>query len=215
MAKTNYNRRAVRKASAPAPQPRVARARVPAEVKEPTQKTLRLIDTIRPQFMAFVSDFAIITASREQLAPAFMKAFGAYQVETAGSFVSFVRLLDPTVPADAAGYRANSTYSAADYLRRKAAQQATPRVRVPLSQRPATPLVALARLVATILPMLDEKDALWASFVQEMHWSDSQVARLQTIVNREGPVAVHPSRRSHDAATPALPTTRLSLRQSA
>jgi hypothetical protein len=164
-----------------------ARDAEPAEPKQPTQKTLRLIDDIRRPFAEFVDDFGAITQSRQELAPRFMRAFNAWAQDTQGSFVAFVRLLVPEVPAAREGYRAHPAYQAADYLRRLAAQPAE-REQVAPEDRPATPGRALAKVLAAILPMLSDPEALWAAFIQELHWTPEQIARLQGAINREGPI---------------------------
>lgn len=177
----------------------------PAIVKEPTQKTLRLIDDVRRPFTAFVDEHSIVLESRADLAPKFVRAYDAFRTDTEQSFVAFVRLFDPEIPADREGYRNHRTYQAAEYLRRVVANQAKPAL--PVNKRPVTPLVALARLLATILPDMVDHEILWAAFVKEMRWSQGQVARLQTIVNREGPVNLTTSKRM----APAAPSARLAL----
>ena len=143
--------------------------------------------------------------ARAELAPKFVRAYNAFKTDTEGSFVSFVRLFDETIPTDREGYREHKTYQAALYLRRVVDNQAKPAI--PASKRPVTPLVALARLLATVLPDMPDHDILWAAFVKEMRWSQGQVARLQTIVNREGPIQMTtPGKR-----VPAAPSARLAL----
>jgi hypothetical protein len=179
-----------KRAQHPPTQPRSrARDAEPEGPKEPTQKTLRMIDDIRRPFLSFVDDFGAITQSRAELAPRFMRAFGAWSHDTAGSFVAFVRLLVPEVPTARDAYRAHPAYQAADYLRRKAADDAVgERPQVPPEDRPATPGRALAKVLAAILPMLSDPEALWAAFIQELHWTPEQIARLQGAINREGPI---------------------------
>lgn len=189
----------------------------PVEPNTPSQKTLRLIDGIKRPFLTFMDEFGAITASRRELAPAFMRAFEAWRTDTAGNFVGFVRMLVPDVPANRDGYREHPAYQAADYLRRLAAIDAAPREPVPPELRPATPLVALARVVATVLPMLGPNaEALWAAFIEEMHWSAEQVARFQGLVNRSGPMAALQGRVGRRAvngyALPATGTTAASSR---
>lgn len=153
-----------------------------------TAKTRALIDNVRTSFVTFVDDFsALVSSSRQDLAPRIMRAYGAYREETGGTFVDFVRQLDSTVPADRAKYRAHRSYQAADYLRRlvAAAPRTATRSRGP---KPATPLVALARLMATVLPAVDPTGAVWAAFVKEMHWSADQAKRLQKLAASQGAV---------------------------
>lgn len=161
-------------------------------VETPTlsAKTRAMIEGIREQFSTFVDDFtALVSSSRAELAPRVMRAFDAYKNETDGTFVDFVRQLDATVPADRVKYRAHRSYQAADYLRRLVAQapRAMARKRGP---RPATPLVALARLIATVLPAVDPTGQVWAAFVKEMHWTAEQAKRLQKLAASQGAVVL-------------------------
>lgn len=153
-------------------------------------KTKHLVDAVRQPFMAFATDFAAITLTRADLSPKFMKAFGAYASDTGGTFIAFVRLIDPTVPADRKAYRAHTSYAAADYLRRLAAATATPRKPIPASKRPATPLVALARMVATVLPLVDPNGKIWDAFVAEMHWTQDTAKRVQSLGAKLGPITL-------------------------
>lgn len=151
-------------------------------------KVRTMIDHIREDFTAFVDGFTALTSARATLSPKFMKAFGAWQAETGGNFVSFVRLLDPEVPEDRDGYRAHKSYQAADYLRRLQAGATRETSEIPESERPVTAYRALAYFVATVLPTLDPSGALWTAFVEQMHWTEQQAARLQTTANKLGAV---------------------------
>ena len=142
-------------------------------------KTTKLIDGIREPFMSFAGDFAALAATRAQLAPKFMKAFGAYQAESGGSFVSFVRFVDPTVPADREGYRTNNVYQAADYLRRLTAEKA---VKDPNAPEVTSPVEVIVDLLVTILPVVDSLDAIWEAFTDRYHWTEKRVARLKKMV---------------------------------
>lgn len=159
-------------------------------VAELSSRTRALIDNVRTSFVTFVDDFsALVSSSRQDLAPRVMRAFDAYRGETDGTFVDFVRQLDPTVPADRIKYRAHRSYQAADYLRRLVAQapRAETRKRGP---KATTPLVALARLMATVLPAVDPTGAVWTAFVKEMHWSAEQAKRLQKLAASQGAVSL-------------------------
>lgn len=148
-----------------------------------------VIDNLRRPFKAFVSQFKEMTVSRAELAPLFVQAYTAFEKETEGSFIQFCRLVDPTIPPDRASYRNDSGYQAATYLRRlvQQAQAAPTRKRGP---KPATPLVALARFVATVLPVVDPTGAIWSAFVAEMHWSERQAQRVQALGVKTGPIAI-------------------------
>lgn len=161
-------------------------------VKELTAKTQHLIDAVTGPFRDFVSGFTAITKSRADLAPDFLRAFNAYASETGQSFVAFVRLIDPTVPTNREQYRNHAAYQAAMYLRRLLALEETKRSAktVKASDRPVTPLQALAKLVATLLPTLDPNGVIWNAFVKDMHWSDEQAARLRRLADKIGPVVL-------------------------
>lgn len=153
-------------------------------------RTRGLIDGLREPFTTFVDDFSsLMQTSRAELAPRVMRVFNTYKAETDGTFVDFVRQLDASVPSDRDKYRAHRSYQAADYLRRLVAQapRALTRKRGP---RPATPLVALARLIATVLPAVDPTGQVWAAFVKEMHWSAEQAKRLQKLAASQGAVVL-------------------------
>ena len=144
-------------------------------------KTTKLIDGIREPFMSFADDFQALAATRAQLAPKFMKAFGAYQAESGGSFVSFVRFVDPTVPADREGYRTNNVYQAADYLRRLVAttEKASADPNAPVV---TSPVDVIVDLLVTIQPVVENLDDIWAAFDTRYHWTTKRIARLQKMV---------------------------------
>lgn len=159
-------------------------AKAPIEV---SAKVMRIIDAVREPFASFVDGFAAITADRATLAPKFMKAFGAWQAETAGTFIAFVRVFDATVPAERAAYRDNPVYQAADYLRRLSANAARPAAEAN-AVKPASPFEAVARLVATLAPLVEDMDLVWQAFLLELHWTDRQIARVQKLVGQAGPL---------------------------
>lgn len=167
---------------------------------EPTTRTRHLIDAIKAPFRAFVGEFEALTMSRRELAPKFVKAFEAFKEDTGLKLISFVRLLDDTVPMHrdddetGEGYKNHPSYVAATNLNRLAAEDQTPRKAIPASKRPATPLVALARLVATVLPIVDPDGAIWDAFLKEIHWTEEQGKRLQALSVREKPIPLAPQR---------------------
>lgn len=143
-------------------------------------KTQALIDDVRPGFTSYVSDLSEVLSTRKELAPRFGKAFDAFRDETKQSFVAFVRLLDPSVPKERDDYRNHASYQAAQYLRRLLS---APK-RSKRGPKAATPLIALARLVATVLPVVDRDGAIWTAFVAEMHWSERQASRVQALAGK-------------------------------
>lgn len=164
-----------------------------------SKRTSNAIEGIRQPFTAFASGFADLTANRATLAPKFMKAFGAWQAETAGTFVGFVRVFDATVPEERAGYRSHAVYQAADYLRRLISQQERPAASTSTrgATAPVRPIEAVARLVATLSPFVADMDLIWKAFLQELHWTDRQIASVQKLVGQAGPLLTKSSPREH------------------
>lgn len=154
-------------------------------------KASTLIAALRSPFKAFAEGFTHLLTARAELAPQFMKAFVAWRAETRGTFVQFVHLLDPSVPLERKGYRNNNVYRSADYLRRLSNR---PRLARPPNPKtaPVSPMVALAKLVATVMPLVDPTGTILDAFVREMHWSPQQVARLKMLSAREGAIKLAP-----------------------
>lgn len=155
----------------------------PGEEKEPSARTLKMITALRRPFLAYTHDLSSITSKRSEIVPQFEKAWTAYNKETGASFVAFVRVLDPSVPEDRAGYRKHRVYQAAAYIRRVATAPARSANSGP---RPASPLVAFSRLLATV--HIDEN--LWAAFQHEMHWTPKFVQKIDKLAKKLGPVSV-------------------------
>lgn len=164
---------------------------VVASTPEVSVKTRHLIEAIREPFTAFAEGFSQLRVSREELAPRFVKAFEAWAKETEGSFVAFARLLDADIPEDREGYRAHPSYQAADYLRRLSVS--AEREPVPEEDRPVPAYTALARLVATVLPIIDQNGQIWSSFVREMRWTEQQGERLRAAGTKAGAIKLAPT----------------------
>lgn len=145
------------------------------------------IDGLKRPFTAFVNSFQSITTTRAELAPKFMQVFGTWQAETGKPFVDFVRALDPTVPADRAGYRGHKSYQAADYLRRLVARRDTGP-----NRRAARPLrnnvAIMARLLKTILPLISNADVVWRAMNEELGLNNRQVTALKQRTEAEEPL---------------------------
>lgn len=177
----------------------------PETAKPLSAVVARAVDAIRLTFSSFVDDFAAFTISGEDLAPRFMKTYRKWEAETGGSFVAFVRLLVPALPMDVKGYKAHSAYASADYLRREAArmerQGTTPVERAQaIANRPASPRVAMARLMASIMPLIapDALAVLYDAMRTQLNWTDNQVAGLRELVGEETPlVRIRPPRGVH------------------
>lgn len=154
-------------------------------------KVDKAVKTIMAPFRAFVRNFGALAMSREELSPKFMKAFGLWQAETAGTFVEFVRFLVPDVPAQRAEYRNHRAYQAADYLRRLAGNAARrPRTAAERATAPAPPTDVIARVFASLMEIIpdDRQDTIWSALQGQLHWTPRQVQRLQTQVKHVDPL---------------------------
>lgn len=178
--------------------------------KELSSVTRRGIDAIRKPFVNFVKGFKDLAVSRAELAPKFIKAFGAYQKDTGGTFLSFVALLDPSVPvADRDAYRVHPSYAAAQYLRRLSGRTDTGANRArPLRSN----LANLARLIATILPVMADAEAFWTGLADQFGLRPRQVAKLRQVVAASKPlVDLHLTRkvpvRIVNVEEPVVPAT--------
>lgn len=158
-------------------------AAAPAPLSKGLQQQLT---QLRQPFLTFTSQFAAMTQTRASLAPRFMKTFDAWTVETGGTFVAFVRVLDPGVPEDREGYRAHPSYQAADYLRRLTAEADRPEEDT--GTRAATPLAVIASLLASIVPVVDNMDAVYTIFEEKLHWTPGRIDSLRKLVAESPPL---------------------------
>lgn len=163
--------------------------------KQPGKVTQRLIDAVREPFMNYLGQYTGLQATRTRLAPQFMKAFNAWAAETEGSFVAFVRLFDPSVPTRSDEYRNHQTYQSAEYLKRRANELAQRREREEAgepvagatgigAEAPATPITALARFVAMVLPLIafEDQSKIWEFFETDFGWTKRRVDTLKGLV---------------------------------
>lgn len=175
-------------------------------------KVRKQVDAIRKPFLAFTKNFAALAQSREELAPKFMKTFGAWQAITGGTFVDFVRYLVPDLGATRQEYRTHRAYQAADYLRRLISTQqqrdrrpANPEER---AQGAVTPIDAVARLIKALMPLVqqDQQQRLWDAMYTQLHWTDRQVHRVQNLVQEVNPLVVARPQRGQE-----LPMLRIMI----
>lgn len=152
---------------------------------EMTASLQRQVDALRKPFTAFSHQFGALTESRSALAPKFMKTFGVYLTQTGGTFVSFVRLLDATVPAERDAYRGHKSYQAAEYLRRLVSRR-EPGARS--TSRGSSALVNFARMVKTVLPIVRGEDTVWRALESECGFTARQITRLRSVVNATAPL---------------------------
>lgn len=142
------------------------------------------IDTLRKPFMSYAKDFTLVQESREELAPRFMKIFGAYMQATGESFVAFVRTIDPTVPQDRDGYRAHRSYQAAEYLRRLRNQGSQQGRAKPVRSR----LAVTARLLGTLASIVKDPGEFWNGIASELTLTPRQITRLRDMAKAMQPV---------------------------
>lgn len=150
----------------------------------------RTIADLRDRFMPYARTWDALLDRRRDLARPFMAGFALWHKETGRSFVAFVQQIDPTVPADKAGYVAHRSYQACLYLRRlvDAPATATPRGRTS-----KTPFDMLAAVMKTLIPAARPyEDLLWASFARASHWRDRDLDRLRAAVKRAAPLPLRP-----------------------
>lgn len=103
-----------------------------------SKKTQTLLDEVKAGFGHFTADFNLLMSSRAELAPRFMRALTAWQAETGGTFIAFVRILDPAMPHARNDYRNHRSYQAALYLQALTTRHAAPAV--PAGKQPVAPL---------------------------------------------------------------------------
>jgi hypothetical protein len=179
---------------------KTAKMEVPTQPAPLTEKAVKAIEGVRAQFTSYVQGFVALQVSRQDLAPKFMRAFGVYQSETAGTFPNFVRQFDPTIGPSRDDYRNHKTFQAADYLRRittGTTASSKPATADPSAPPAATPLDAAALAIATVLSSVpqSEHDALWRAVSAALHWSERQVANLRHRAEAAEPVASLEARR--------------------
>lgn len=170
-------------------------------------RTSRLIENIRAPFKTHVTMFGHMDEKAADLAPDFMKAFRAWEAETEGSFVTFVRLFDDTIPANRdpdpkdrgnQGYKNHRAYRAADYLRRLVPGEEAEREK-PDRDAPLPVSEAFVRLLAAIVALIpgNQVEKLWEIIGSELHWSEGKVTTLRTQVEEVEPLVEAKTDRGH------------------
>lgn len=154
-------------------------------VVELSKSVAKQIEALRAPFKAYAAQYGKLAATRAELAPRFMQAFGAWMQEVGGSFVEFCRLVDPGIPQDRTAYRTHQSYQAADYLRRLVSRRDTGERR---TQPVRSNLTATARLLATILPLVRDTDALWEGIAVELGLKPRQITRLKEVTSAVKPL---------------------------
>lgn len=142
--------------------------------------------TFSPDFNAYTTAFAGISARREQLAPAFLKLWRFYARETGGTFIAFVRELDREVPAEKRLYARHHAYQSALYLRRIAeAPQTQAKYRQTM-----LPFDLLARVIKGVLPLVHPHEgAAWNAIKAQSGWRPRDLQRLEARVEHAMAIA--------------------------
>ena len=168
---------------------------VTPEIATPAPISARLrnlVNQIRRPFLAFSEGLEALTTSRAQFAPQFMRAYGTYMNEVGGSFVGFVRLLDPSVPEDRESYRNHRSYQAASYLRRlvnqaEAAAERTRRREAGEEAAPTPLMLMLARTIRTLIDLTGDDEVVWV-VAAEVGIRPRSLERLQNLTEEAEPI---------------------------
>lgn len=159
-------------------------------------KVQKAIDAIKKPFSTYEHHFSVLETSREALATKFMHAFDLWKAEVKdGTFVDFCRVIDPRIPADRDGYRANNAYRAAENLRsliaREKREGVSPTERAKrIASAPVPPRRAMAQLVAAVVPLLadDTLAVIYDTLRERARWTEGQVSSLRALVEKETPL---------------------------
>jgi hypothetical protein len=144
---------------------------------------------------AAAASFGTVREKLSELAPKVLKLFTNI---TAGleegqnfTFVDFCRMFDASIPTHAAdrdgviGYRNHRVYYTLAYMRRLAQTAGTQRKGQQGVRDSATD--ALARTLATILQIVDDKEAVWSAVQKEMAFTERLMTRLRKRVDATKP----------------------------
>lgn len=162
-----------------------------------SEKLKDALDELKPEFRELGSSLKAVTAKREEIAPAFLKAFTLWRRETHRGVIAFVHELDPSVPVnDRKAYKKHPSYRAAEYILQLAANPEKTK------RRGLTPLSMLAVTIKSILPLIgsqrDQKEAL-TILLAATKWRDQDQTRLLTAIRRAKAVGLPKAPRLVDA----------------
>lgn len=146
-----------------------------------SDKLKAALEEVRPGFKDIGASVELITRKRKDLAPAFHRAWTLWQRETHRPFVAFAQALDPSIPAERAGYRKHASYQAAcDLLDLVRKPEETTR-------RGLTPLAMLAVTVKSMMPLFkserERQDAI-RILLGASKWSAKEQTRLVAAIGR-------------------------------
>ena len=208
----------------------VRSASEPSAMQALSAKLRKTVNNLRRAFSSYVDEFKIVSESRAELAPKFMKAFHDWGKETGGgTFAQFVRLFVPDLPEqsrskpESQGYRDHPAYQAAEYLRRLAGrrqnaegERETPVERSHrIANAPVSPTVAMARAMKTIMTLVppDQARTLFDSLKAQLHWPDRTISRIENEARNIEPLVILREPRGVHAlgsmrlVVPAMPAT--------
>lgn len=137
-------------------------------------------------FNGFAKDYGLVNQTRAEYAPKFMKLYGKYQSVTGGSFVSFIQMLDPTMPADRTAYRAHRAWIAADYLRRLVNRRSPNATAAPARSS----LTNLAQTLGVIVGMVKDPEIVWQAAAAQFGFTKTQIGKLRNLTAQTRPLLV-------------------------
>lgn len=169
-----------------------------------TADTRRKVETLRTAFGDYAESLRQAFTKREELVGPVMKLYGLCMSEIPNlSYVQFMGMLDPTIPINqrddktvdgrlVKGYRSHPTYVAGEYVRRLALQNqrgtradgATGGTR----QRGPNATERLARLLATMVPLVKDAEAFWQAVGGELQVDATALARLRRMTDSTEPL---------------------------
>lgn len=153
----------------------------------------RQIQTLKRPVLTVAQSFGGVRERLIDLAPKVVRVFNAIVAENERfTFVDFARMFDPSVPTHAAmrdgtdGYRNHRTYYTLQYMRRLV-QVTGARRRTPGGVRDSA-TDALARTLATVLQVVEDRDAVWAAIQSEFGFTERLMTRLRKRVENTRPL---------------------------
>jgi hypothetical protein len=146
----------------------------------PSPRLARMIEALRADFSGYAAGQEKLLSKRSDLAPAFYKAFEEWKRETRPGLISFVRELDPSVPADKKAYQHHRAWVAAWYLYRSAKTQT--KGGRPAKRNTMTPFELLATFIKSTLPVLPNHARTWELIAKTSKWHERDLKRLRNAV---------------------------------
>lgn len=167
-----------------------------------TQDTRRKVETLRTTFSSYADSLKQAFTKREELVQPVMKLYGLCMSEIPNlSYVQFMGMLDPSIPINQRddktvdgrlikGYRAHPTYIAGEYVRRLALQnqRGTKSDGTGARQRGPNATERLARLLATMVPLVKDAEAFWLAVGGELQVDGSALAKLRRLTDSTEPL---------------------------